>query len=36
LVAIGLLIGSVEYGTREKELGVTSSHKDGAKDAEIE
>jgi hypothetical protein len=28
LAALGLLIGSVEYGTKGKELWVTSSHKD--------
>jgi hypothetical protein len=36
LVTLSLLIGSVEYGTRGKELWVTSSHKDGAIDAEVE
>jgi hypothetical protein len=36
LVTLGLLIGSVEYGSRGKELWVTSSHKDGAIDAEVE
>jgi len=36
LVALGLLIGSVEYGTRGKELWVTSSHKDGGIEGEVE
>jgi hypothetical protein len=36
LVALGPLIGSVEYGTRGKELWVTKSHNDADKDAEIE
>ncbi len=36
LIALGLLIGSIEYGTRGKDLWVTSSHKDGYKDGEDE
>lgn len=31
LVGLGLLFGSVDYGTRDKDLWLTSSHKDDSK-----
>ena len=36
LIALGLLIGSIEYGTRGKDLWVTSSHKEGSTEGDIE
>jgi hypothetical protein len=33
LVELGLLFGSVDYGTRDKDLGLTSSHKDDSNES---